>query len=129
MSSEAHAKTLQALEPLIQLLSPGSVLTPKDEAYTHHSEPFAIQKQQNPAVVLVPGSVNELSEIIRFLYASDLDFAIRGHGFYWRHSARWHANKNRRRQAEGSWSILNCHDQAPHAAAAIWTASDAASRC
>ncbi|KAI8176168.1 6-hydroxy-D-nicotine oxidase [Colletotrichum sp. SAR 10_65] len=81
MSSEAHAKTLQALEPLIQLLSPGSVLTPKDEAYTHHSEPFAIQKQQNPAVVLVPGSVNELSEIVRFLYASDLDFVIRGHGF------------------------------------------------
>ncbi|KAH9225692.1 hypothetical protein K456DRAFT_1851929 [Colletotrichum gloeosporioides 23] len=81
MSSEAHAKTLQALEPLIQLLSPGSVLTPRDEAYTHHSEPFAIQKQQNPAVVLVPGSVNELSEIVRFLYASNLDFAIRGHGF------------------------------------------------
>ncbi|KAL0943037.1 cysteine desulfurase [Colletotrichum truncatum] len=81
MSSDAHQETFATLKPLIQALSPDSVATPKDAAYTLHSEPFAIQKQLNPLVVLIPSSVDELAEIVRFLYESNLDFAIRGHGF------------------------------------------------
>ncbi|KAF6822877.1 cysteine desulfurase [Colletotrichum musicola] len=81
MSPDADSSIFAILEPLIQTLRSGCVVKPGDELYALHSEPFAIQKQQNPQVVLVPESTDELAAIIRFLYASDLDFAIRGHGF------------------------------------------------
>ncbi|KAF6812124.1 cysteine desulfurase [Colletotrichum plurivorum] len=81
MSPDADSSILATLGPLIQTLRAGCVVKPEDELYALHSEPFAIQKQQNPQVVLVPESTDELAAILRFLYASDLDFAIRGHGF------------------------------------------------
>ncbi|TDZ16595.1 6-hydroxy-D-nicotine oxidase [Colletotrichum orbiculare MAFF 240422] len=81
MCSDSQSKTRATLEPLIRSLKSGSVLTPVDSAFALHSEPFAVQKQLHPPVVLVPSSVEEVSLIIRFLYKSDLDFAIRGHGF------------------------------------------------
>lgn len=80
-SSEFQSETLAALDSLIRTLSPASVITPADPSYKHHSEPFAIQKQLNPPVVLIPGTIKELSTIVQFLYASKLEFAIRGHGF------------------------------------------------
>ncbi|KAL1862891.1 hypothetical protein Daus18300_008221 [Diaporthe australafricana] len=73
--------TLNLLEPLIRDLSPSRVLTSEDPSYRLHSEPYAIQKQSNPHVVLVPDSVEVLAKIVRFLYDSDIDLAIRGHGF------------------------------------------------
>lgn len=81
MSPDAGSNILSALEPLIRTLSAGCVVRPEDALYALHSEPFAIQKQQNPQFVLVPESTEELAAIIRFLYASELDFTIRGHGF------------------------------------------------
>ncbi|WYZ41152.1 hypothetical protein EsH8_V_000047 [Colletotrichum jinshuiense] len=80
-SSEFQSETLAALDSLIRSLSPASVITLTDPSYKHHSEPFAIQKQLNPPVVLIPGTIKELSTIVQFLYASKLEFAIRGHGF------------------------------------------------
>ncbi|KAF9880564.1 cysteine desulfurase [Colletotrichum karsti] len=81
MTSDTHAKTFAALEPLMQNLSSGSVVTSKHDTYAFHCEPYAIQKQLYPPVVLVPSSTDELATILRFLYASDLDFTIRGLGF------------------------------------------------
>ncbi|KAK1530072.1 uncharacterized protein CCOS01_05175 [Colletotrichum costaricense] len=81
MSHETQSSTLAALQPLTQNLSQGSVITPDDPSYKLHSEPFAIQKQLYPSVVLIPSTIEELSSIVRFLYSSSLEFAIRGHGF------------------------------------------------
>ncbi|KAK1634119.1 FAD binding domain-containing protein [Colletotrichum phormii] len=81
MSPETQPSTLAILQPLTQTLSQESVITPDDPSYKLHSEPFAIQKQLNPSMVLVPSTIEELSSIVRFLYSSSLDFAIRGHGF------------------------------------------------
>ncbi|KAJ4304769.1 hypothetical protein N0V90_000297 [Kalmusia sp. IMI 367209] len=74
-------QTLAALKPLISTLSSDVVLTSTSPDYTLHSEPFAIQKQLYPSVVLVPATVSELSKIVAYLYKSDLDFAVRGRGF------------------------------------------------
>ena len=81
MAPETVQDTLNLLEPLIQDLSPSCVLTSEDPSYRLHSEPYAIQKQSNPHVVLVPNSVEVLAKILRVLYDSDLDFVVRGHGF------------------------------------------------
>lgn len=81
MSHETQPSTLATLQPLTRRLSQGSVITPDDPSYKLHSEPFAIQKQLCPSVVLVPSTIEELSSIVQFLYSSSLEFAIRGHGF------------------------------------------------
>ncbi|WQF88147.1 Putative FAD-binding domain, PCMH-type, FAD-binding, type PCMH, subdomain 2 [Colletotrichum destructivum] len=74
-------QVLAALQPLVQALDREAVITSTDALYPLHSEPYAIQKQLHPAVVLVPDTVEELSAIVKFLYGSNLDFVIRGHGF------------------------------------------------
>lgn len=81
MAPETVHDTLDLLGSLIQHLGPSRVLTSKDPSYRLHSEPYAIQKQRNPHVVLVPDSAEALAKIMRVLYHSDLDFAVRGHGF------------------------------------------------
>lgn len=83
MSNDRSRVVLARIAPLLTSLSSDSKsFTPSDAEYTLHSEPFAIQKQQNPALVLVPGSTIDLSKILRFLYAAeDVEFAIRNHGF------------------------------------------------
>ncbi|KAJ0156789.1 6-hydroxy-D-nicotine oxidase [Colletotrichum tanaceti] len=74
-------QVLAALQPLIRALDRDAVMTHTDALYRLHSEPYAIQKQLHPAAVLVPGTVEELAAVVRFLYGSDLDFVVRGHGF------------------------------------------------
>ncbi|GJC79909.1 hypothetical protein ColLi_02747 [Colletotrichum liriopes] len=81
MTSKVHSQVLATLQPLIRTLSPEAIITPSDPSYKLHSEPYAIQKQLNPPVVLIPNTVKELSAIVKFLYGSNLDFVIRGHGF------------------------------------------------
>lgn len=81
MAPETVHDTLDLLGSLIQDLGPSRVLTSKDPSYRLHSEPYAIQKQRNPHVVLVPDSAEALAKIMRVLYHSDLEFAVRGHGF------------------------------------------------
>ncbi|GKT59898.1 cysteine desulfurase [Colletotrichum tofieldiae] len=81
MTSKVHSQVLATLQPLIRTLSPEAIITPSDPSYKLHSEPYAIQKQLNPPVVLVPNTVKELSAIVKYLYGSNLDFVIRGHGF------------------------------------------------
>lgn len=78
---QSSTQVLAALEPLIPALDREAVITHTDALYRLHSEPYAIQKQLNPAVVLVPDTVEQLSAIVKFLYGSNLDFVIRGHGF------------------------------------------------
>lgn len=73
--------TLTILEPLLKTLPASIILSPSSPDYILHSEPFAIQKQRNPPIVFVPNNVEYLSKIIRFLYTTKLDFAIRGRGF------------------------------------------------
>ncbi|OBR06963.1 Cysteine desulfurase [Colletotrichum higginsianum IMI 349063] len=77
----SRTQVLAALEPPIQALDREAVITHTDALYRLHSEPYAIQKQLNPAVVLVPDTVEQLTAIVKFLYGSNLDFVIRGHGF------------------------------------------------
>lgn len=74
-------ETLDLLGSLVRDLGPSRVLTSEDPSYRLHSEPYAIQTQRNPHVVLVPNSVEALAKIMRVLYNSDLEFAVRGHGF------------------------------------------------
>lgn len=81
MAPQNVHETLDFLGSLVQDLGPNRVLTSGDSSYRLHSEPYAIQKQRNPHVVLVPNSVEALARIMRVLYNSDLEFAVRGHGF------------------------------------------------
>lgn len=82
VDSKSHTVLAQIAPLLSSLGSNSRYLTPSDDEYTLHSEPFAIQKQEHPAVVLVPSSAADLAKILRFVYtAEDLDFAIRNHGF------------------------------------------------
>ncbi|KAH9895437.1 hypothetical protein F4778DRAFT_272429 [Xylariomycetidae sp. FL2044] len=82
MTSKKVEETLATLEPLLNLLDPKAIITPSDSsAYKLHAEPYAIQKDLHPAVVLVPDSAASLSMIVGFLYMTNLDFNVRGGGF------------------------------------------------
>ncbi|GJC98906.1 cysteine desulfurase [Colletotrichum higginsianum] len=77
----SRTQVLAALEPPIQALDREAVITHTDALYRLHSEPYAIQKQLNPAVVLVPDTVEQLTAIVKFLHVvvsmlkfKDLDY-------------------------------------------------------
>lgn len=72
---EDHLKMLESF------LSPGEIIRPTSADYQSRIETWAAQKQLNPRIVLRPTSVNSLSKAIAYLYSTNLDFAIYGHGF------------------------------------------------
>ncbi|KAJ5558518.1 hypothetical protein N7535_008733 [Penicillium sp. DV-2018c] len=69
------------LNQLCSLLEEDEVLTEESEEYKANSQPWAAQKDQKPPLVIRPTSVKSLSTVVARLYSSDIDFAIRGHGF------------------------------------------------
>ena len=81
MSSNKVEKILAKLAPLIHQLDPKHVVTQSDSSYSLHSETYAVHKNLHPAVVLAPETAQTLATIVRFLYETDLDFAIRGRGY------------------------------------------------
>lgn len=72
---------LDVLQSLIERTDPSEVLTQGNPEYTAHSAPWAAQNDLHPRVVFAPRSVASLARIVAFLYQTDLDFNVRGHGF------------------------------------------------
>ncbi|KAF9889041.1 hypothetical protein FE257_008018 [Aspergillus nanangensis] len=66
---------------LSALVHPHEIITPASPDYQPSIETWASQKQQHPRIVLRPTSIDSLSQAIAYLYSTDLDFAIYGHGF------------------------------------------------
>lgn len=62
-------------------LSPGEIIRPTSPDYQSRIETWAAQKQLNPYIVLRPTTIDSLSKAIAYLYSTNLDFAIYGHGF------------------------------------------------
>ncbi|RAK90233.1 FAD binding domain-containing protein [Aspergillus costaricaensis CBS 115574] len=69
------------LKMLESFLSPGEIIRPTSPDYQSKVETWAAQKQLNPHIVLRPTTVDSLSKAIAYLYSTNLDFAIYGHGF------------------------------------------------
>ncbi|KAI9146828.1 hypothetical protein HJFPF1_13396 [Paramyrothecium foliicola] len=74
-------EVIAELQPLISHLSPDELITASHNDYAHHTLPFSVKADLQPAVVLIPTRSESLAKIIHFLYRSDLDFEIRGHGY------------------------------------------------
>ncbi|KAJ5484200.1 FAD binding domain-containing protein [Penicillium diatomitis] len=74
-------KVLVALEPLIRELGSDEVLATTADDYKLHSMTFSVERELHPAVVFVPTSTQSLAKMVNFLYASELDFHVRGQGF------------------------------------------------
>ncbi|KAL2813556.1 hypothetical protein BJX63DRAFT_215851 [Aspergillus granulosus] len=63
------------------LLRPDEIITPDSPDYLLSIQTWACQKQLSPRLLVRPASVESLSKVIAYLYSTNLDFAIYGHGF------------------------------------------------
>ncbi|KAE8139932.1 FAD-binding domain-containing protein [Aspergillus pseudotamarii] len=73
--NEGHLSVLRSF------LHPGEIITPDSPAYLPNAQTWASQKQLNPRLIVRPATIETLSKLVAYLYSTDLDFAIYGHGF------------------------------------------------
>lgn len=73
--NEGHLSVLRSF------LHPGEIITPDSPAYLPKAQTWASQKQLNPRLIVRPATIETLSKLVAYLYSTDLDFAIYGHGF------------------------------------------------
>ncbi|KAK4975653.1 hypothetical protein LTR66_010924 [Elasticomyces elasticus] len=63
-----------------RMLDPSEIFDQSSPNYQRETHCWAAQKDQHPAIVLRPKSLPALQSVLRYLYASDLDFAVRSGG-------------------------------------------------
>ncbi|CAG8932443.1 unnamed protein product [Penicillium salamii] len=66
---------------LCSLLQAAEIITPDSSDYTESSQTLAAQKYSNPGLVIRPTSTDSLGKALAYLYTTNLDFSIYGHGF------------------------------------------------
>ncbi|KAI9926212.1 hypothetical protein ASPWEDRAFT_53453 [Aspergillus wentii DTO 134E9] len=66
---------------LCSLLHTDEIITPDSPDYLTSIQTWAAQKQSSPCLVIRPITIDALSKTLAHLYATNLDFAIYGHGF------------------------------------------------
>lgn len=69
------------LTVLRSLLHPNEIISPDSTDYLPNIQTWAAQKQANPSLVIRPTSVDTLRKSLVYLYNTNLDFAVYGHGF------------------------------------------------
>lgn len=69
------------LATLCSILRADEIITPDSPEYLKSSQTWAAQRYADPRLVIRPTSLDALSGAIQYIYTTDLDFAIYGHGF------------------------------------------------
>lgn len=68
------------LSQLRSLLTPSEIIERDAPGYKTASAPWSVWADQRPSLVVQPTSLPSMSKVVKFLYESDLDFAIRNTG-------------------------------------------------
>ncbi|KAK3670285.1 hypothetical protein LTR78_009839 [Recurvomyces mirabilis] len=74
------ARIPSEFDELRALLLTSEVFEPGQQEYKTQSLPWSRHAEQNPKLVVQPTTLERLQEVVKFLYISDLDFAIRNTG-------------------------------------------------
>ncbi|RYP04715.1 hypothetical protein DL764_004265 [Monosporascus ibericus] len=72
--------TAEQIQEIKAILPGGDVLEPGSTAFASHSLPWSLSYEKSPQLVVCPSTEPLLQNVIKYLYSSDLDFAIRGRG-------------------------------------------------
>ena len=72
--------TSKQLDELRSLLSASEIIERDAPGYKEQSMPWSIWADQRPPLVIQPTSLESMSKAVKFLYDSDLDFAVRNTG-------------------------------------------------
>lgn len=68
------------LDELRSLLPASEVFTQGQKQYKEQSQPWSSYAELHPNIVVQPTSIDSLQKVVRYLYDSDLDFAVRNTG-------------------------------------------------
>lgn len=72
--------TSKQLEHLRSLLPPSEIFDKDAPGYKEQSAPWSVWADQHPTLVLQPTTLESMSKVVKALYDSDLDFAVRNTG-------------------------------------------------
>ena len=70
----------QQLDHLRSLLPAPEVIERDGPGYSDQAAPWSVWADQHPPLVLQPTNLDSMSKVVKYLYESDLDFAIRNTG-------------------------------------------------
>jgi FAD/FMN-containing dehydrogenase len=70
----------QKLDELRSLVSSSEIIERDAPGYKDAAAPWSVWADQRPPLVVQPTSIESMSKVVKFLYDSDLDFAIRSTG-------------------------------------------------
>jgi FAD/FMN-containing dehydrogenase len=70
-----------AFDHLTSLLSPTEVISRTSPLYITESQPWAVQRDLKPTLLIRPQSLESLSKAIAYLSTTELDFKVRSQGF------------------------------------------------
>ena len=72
--------TAQELDHLRSLLPASEVIERDGPGYSDQAAPWSVWADQRPPIVLQPKNLDSMSKVVKYLYDSDLDFAVRNTG-------------------------------------------------
>jgi FAD/FMN-containing dehydrogenase len=72
--------TAQQLDHLRSLLPESEVIERDGLGYSDQAAPWSVWADQRPPLVLQPTNLESMSKVVKYLYDSDLDFAVRNTG-------------------------------------------------
>ena len=75
------SRAFDLMSRLRSIVSEDEIITKDSALYKDNSQPWAVQKDKKPPLVVRPLSATALSKVVSLFYSMDIDFAIRGHGF------------------------------------------------
>lgn len=78
--SSLPPKLQSHLEHFHNLLDSGDIITPTTPTYTANSMAWSTGKDQHPPIVLRPTTVESLSDIVKYLGGTNLDWKVRSQG-------------------------------------------------
>lgn len=76
-----NATKERELQELRALLATDEVIERDSADFLHNSQPFAVQKDLKPTLVVRPKTLESLSKTVRYLSNSNVDFKVRSAGF------------------------------------------------
>ncbi|RYP63379.1 hypothetical protein DL771_009315 [Monosporascus sp. 5C6A] len=72
--------TAEQIQEIKAILPGGDILEPGSAAFASHSLPWSLSYDKSPQLVVCPSTEPLLQDVVKYLYSSDLDFAIRSRG-------------------------------------------------
>lgn len=76
-----QARVSKEISELTQLIDPSEIIPKKSPSYISNAQPFSVEKDKHPRLVVRPATVESLARLVANLNKTNLEYTVRSQGF------------------------------------------------